>query len=258
MSLLHSFYCWGHVGVVLISTLFFTLFGIENWKCMALIWAIIPLANMVLFSRVPISSLSEEGEKGLSLKELMSNKLFWIFILLMVCSGASEQAVGQWASTFAEKGLGVSKTIGDLAGPMAFAVMMGTTRAFYGKYGDKINLEKFMTFSALLCIASYLITSLIPSPMLGLLGCAICGLSVGIMWPGTFSLAAASLKGGATAMFALLALAGDLGCTSGPSLVGYVSSMFDDNLKIGILSALIFPILLLVGIYLKRRKEMAV
>lgn len=254
MSLLHSFYCWGHVGVVLISTLFFTLFGIENWKYMALIWAIIPLANMILFSRVPIASLNEEGEKGLSLKELMSNKLFWIFILLMVCSGASEQAVGQWASTFAEKGLGVSKTIGDLAGSMAFAVMMGTTRVFYGKYGDKINLEKFMIFSALLCIASYLIISLIPNPVLGLLGCAVCGVSVGIMWPGTFSLAAASLKGGGTALFALLALAGDLGCTSGPSLVGYVSSMFDDNLKVGILAALIFPLLLLVGLYLKKKR----
>ena len=253
MSLLHSFYCWGHVGVVLISTLFFSLFGIENWKYMALIWALVPVANLFLFARVPIASLNEEGEDGLSLKELMGNKLFWVFILLMLCSGASEQAVGQWASTFAEKGLGVSKTIGDLAGPMAFAVMMGTTRVIYGKYGDKINLEKFMTFSALLCIGAYLMIALIPNPVLGLLGCSVSGIAVGIMWPGTFSLAAASIKGGGTAMFALLALAGDLGCSSGPSLVGYVSSMFGDNLSTGIMAALIFPVLLLAGIYLRKR-----
>ena len=253
MSLLHSFYCWGHVGVVLISTLFFSLFGIENWKYMALIWALVPVANLFLFARVPIASLNEEGEDGLSLKELMGNKLFWVFILLMLCSGASEQAVGQWASTFAEKGLGVSKTIGDLAGPMAFAVMMGTTRVIYGKYGDKINLEKFMTFSALLCIGAYLMIALIPNPVLGLLGCSVSGIAVGIMWPGTFSLAAASIKGGGTAMFALLALAGDLGCSSGPSLVGYVSSMFGDNLSTGIMVALIFPVLLLAGIYLRKR-----
>ncbi|MBQ8813990.1 MAG: MFS transporter [Lachnospiraceae bacterium] len=253
MSLLHSFYCWGHVSVVLLSTLFFGIFGVENWKFMALIWAIIPLFNVFLFSRVPIASLNEEGEKGLSLNELVSNKLFWIFILLMVCSGASEQAVSQWASTFAEKALGVSKTVGDLTGPMAFAILMGTSRAIYGKYGDRINLEKFMVFSTLLCIASYLLIALIPHPVVGLLGCAVCGLSVGIMWPGTFSMASASIKGGGTAMFAFLALAGDLGCSGGPSLVGYVSGLFNDNLKLGIMAALVFPALLLVGIYAKKR-----
>jgi len=252
MSLLHSFYCWGHVGVVLLSTLFFTLFGIKNWKFIALIWAMIPLLNVLLFSRVPIASLNE-GDKGLSLKELVTNKLFWIFILLMVCSGASEQAVSQWASTFAEKGLGVSKAIGDLTGPMMFALLMGASRAIYGRYGDKINLEKFMYFSTLLCIVSYLMIALIPHPFFGLLGCAICGLSVGIMWPGSFSMASASIRGGGTAMFAFLALAGDLGCSGGPSLVGYISSICGENLRIGTLAALIFPVLLLIGITLRKK-----
>ena len=252
MSLLHSFYCWGHVGVVLLSTLFFTLFGIKNWKFIALIWAMIPLLNVLLFSRVPIASLNE-GDKGLSLKELVTNKLFWIFIVLMVCSGASEQAVSQWASTFAEKGLGVSKAIGDLTGPMMFALLMGASRAIYGRYGDKINLEKFMYFSTLLCIVSYLMIALIPHPFFGLLGCAICGLSVGIMWPGSFSMASASIRGGGTAMFAFLALAGDLGCSGGPSLVGYISSICGENLRIGTLAALIFPVLLLIGITLRKK-----
>lgn len=253
MSLLHSFYCWGHVGVVLISTIFFRVFGIENWKIMACIWALIPLCNTFLFARVPIAPLIKEGEQGYTIRELAAKKLFWVFLLMMVCAGASEQAVSQWASTFAEKGLGVSKVIGDLAGPMAFAVLMGTSRVFYGKFGDKINLDKFMVGSSLLCIASYLCISLVPNPVFGLIGCAVCGLSVGIMWPGTFSRASAALPRGGTALFALMALAGDLGCSGGPTLVGMVSSGFGDNLKLGILAALAFPILLLAGIGICRR-----
>ena len=248
MSLLHSFYCWGHVGVVLISTVFFRVFGIGNWKVMACIWALVPLCNAFLFARVPIAPLLKEGEQGYTVKELAGQKLFWVFLLMMVCAGASEQAVSQWASTFAEKGLGVSKVIGDLAGPMAFAVLMGSSRAFYGKFGEKINLDRFMAGSSVLCVASYLCISLVPSPVFGLVGCAVCGLSVGIMWPGTFSRAAASLPRGGTALFALMALAGDLGCSGGPTLVGMVSSAFGDNLKLGILAALVFPALLLVGI----------
>lgn len=248
MSLLHSFYCWGHVAVVLISTIFFQIFGISNWKVMALFWAIIPLLNGIVFAKAPIAALIEEGEKGMSLKELFCNKIFWIFMLMMTCAGASEQAVSQWASAFAEKGLGVSKAIGDLAGPMAFAILMGISRAYYGKYGDKIDLDRFMAYSGFLCILSYLCISLIPVPALGLAGCAVCGLSVGIMWPGTFSKASASLKGGGTAMFALLALAGDLGCSGGPTLAGIVSGHFQDNLRIGIFAAIIFPVLLLVGL----------
>lgn len=250
MSLLHSFYCWGHVGVVLISTIFFKIFGIENWKLLACIWALVPLCNMVLFMKVPIASLIEEGEKGMTIKELAKKKIFWVFMLMMLCAGASEQSVSQWASTFAEKGLGVTKAIGDLAGPMAFAILMGTARAFYGKYGDRLNLDKFMICSSLLCMASYLCIALVPSPVAGLLGCAVCGLSVGIMWPGTFSKAAAGLPKGGTALFAMMALAGDFGCSGGPTVVGIVSGYFRDNLKTGILAAVIFPLLLLVGILL--------
>ncbi len=248
MSLLHSFYCWGHVGVVLISTLFFKLFGIENWKVLALVWMLIPVVNGIVFMKTPIASLMEEGESGMSLAELLKEKVFWVLMVMMVCAGASEQAVSQWASTFAEKGLGVSKTAGDLAGPMAFAILMGLARAFYGKFGDKIDLDKFMLGSGGLCIISYLMISLVPSPVLSLLGCGICGLSVGSMWPGSFSKASARLKKGGTAMFALLALGGDLGCSGGPTLVGYVAGLFSEDLKRGILAAVVFPVLLVASI----------
>ena len=255
MSLLHSFYCWGHVGVVLFSTLFFKIFGIENWKILTCIWIIIPLANAFLFTRVPLAPLVKDGETGLSMPALFKNRIFWLLMLMMLCAGASEQAVSQWASTFAERGLGVGKTIGDLAGPMTFAILMGSARAFYGKFGDRINLDKFMIGSGVLCIASYLCISLSPSPFLSLVGCGVCGLSVGIMWPGSFSKASAAIRNGGTAMFALLALAGDLGCSGGPSLVGYISSIASDNLKKGILAAIIFPFLLIVGILLLKKPK---
>lgn len=255
MSMLHSFYCWGHVGVVLLSTIFFQLFGINNWKILAFVWALIPLCNAYVFTKVPIATLMEEGEAGLSLKDLLGMKLFWVLLIMMVCAGASEQAVSQWASTFAEKGLGVSKVLGDLAGPMAFAILMGTSRAFYGKYGDRIHLDRFMIYSCLLCIISYLGVSLLPLPQLNLIACAVCGLSVGIMWPGTFSKASAALPKGGTAMFALLALGGDVGCSGGPTLVGMISGALEDNLKAGILAGIIFPVLLLAGIILCRKEN---
>ena len=248
MSLLHSFYCWGHVGVVLVSTIFFHLAGIENWRILTLLWVVIPVANGIVFLKSPIAPLIEEGESGLSMKELFRNKMFWLFLLMMLCAGASEQAVSQWASTFAEQGLGVTKTIGDLAGPMAFAILMGSARAFYGKFGDRLNLDRFMLASGVLCAFSYLCIALAPSPVVSLAGCGICGLSVGIMWPGSFSKASAAIRNGGTAMFALLALAGDLGCSGGPTLVGYVSSAAADNLRIGILAAIVFPVLLIAAI----------
>lgn len=254
MSLLHSFYCWGHVGVVLLSTLFFHFFGIENWKILALVWAIIPVVNGIVFCKVPMASLMEEGETGMTLRELAGNGIFWILMLMMVCSGASEQGVSQWASTFAEKGLQISKTMGDLAGPMFFAILMGASRAFYGKYGDKLDLNRFMVGSSILCVLSYLCISLSPSPLLSLIGCGICGLSVGIMWPGSFSRASQSLPKGGTAMFAMLALAGDVGCGSGPTVVGYVTGLVGEDLKRGILAGVIFPLLLLVGIALLHRR----
>lgn len=253
MSLLHSFYCWGHVGVVLLSTVFFSLVGIENWRMLSYIWAIIPILNGILFCKTPIAPLIAEGERGMTLFELFKNKMFWVLIIMMVCSGASEQAVSQWASAFAEVGLGISKAAGDLAGPMTFAVLMGSARAVYGKYGDKIDIHKFMAGSTLLCIGAYLLTALSPLPFLSLVGCAVCGFSVGIMWPGTFSKAASTLPMGGTAMYALLALAGDLGCSSGPTLVGVVSNALGDNMKMGILAAIIFPIVMVVCLSIQKK-----
>ncbi|MDD5803275.1 MFS transporter [Blautia sp. HCP3S3_H10_1] len=253
MSMLHSFYCWGHAGVVLISTVFFSVVGIEHWKILAVIWALIPIGNAFAFAKVPIAPLIEDGEAGLGLKELLRMKIFWILLVMMICAGASEQAVSQWASTFAEKGLSISKTAGDLAGPMAFAILMGLSRLFYGKYGDRIRLDHFMIYSSILCILSYLGISLFELPQLSLVACAVCGLSVGIMWPGTFSKASAALPKGGTALFALLALGGDLGCAGGPTLVGMISGALGDNLKMGILAGTIFPVLLLVGIVFCRK-----
>lgn len=250
MSLLHSFYCWGHVAVVLISTIFFSVFGISNWKYLAMLWSLIPILNIFLFIKVPILHLIEDGENSLTIKELLSNKIFWLMILLMICAGASEQSVSQWASTFAEKTLNGNKALGDLAGPMFFAIMMGISRTIYGKLGEKINLKLSMIFCSLLCFISYIIISLSPWPLLSLIGCGICGFSVGILWPGTFSISSSILKKGGTALFAFLALAGDVGCSLGPTIVGRLSSIFNDNIKIGILFSSIFPILLIIGIIL--------
>ena len=255
MSMLHSFYCWGHVGVVLFSSIFFKLAGIENWKLLAVLWAVIPILNALIFTRVPIAPVLPEGEEGMTIGTLFQNRTFWLLFVMMICAGASEQSVSQWASLFAEKGLGISKTAGDLAGPMAFAVLMGASRAFYGNYGEKINLDRFMAVSSVLCILSYLCLVFMPVPVLSLAGCALCGLSVGIMWPGTFSRASKALPAGGTALFALLALGGDIGCSGGPSLVGMVSGMCKGNLKAGILAALIFPVLLLTGAKFETKKD---
>lgn len=255
MSLLHSFYCWGCTGVILFSTLFFSIWGTKHWKALMLLWTIIPLLNMVLFTKVPIYSLQEEGEKEISLKELLKKKVFWLMLLFMFCAGASEQAVSQWASTFAEEGLGISKTVGDLVGPMSFSILMGISRLLYGKYGDKLDLDRFMKMSCALCIFSYLCISMIPVPVIGLLGCGICGFSVGILWPGTFSKSAAALRGGGTVLFALLALAGDLGCSAGPTLVGMASSIAGNELRVGILSAVIFAIVFFAGLSITHIKK---
>ena len=257
MSLLHSFYCWGHVGVVLLSTLFFRLAGIGSWRILALLWALIPLVNGVVFLRAPMAPLMEEGEEGIPLRRLFTMKTFWGLLIMMICAGASEQAVSQWASTLAESSLGLSKTAGDLAGPMMFAVMMGIGRAYYGKKGDQIDLERFMRGSGILCVVAYLMIVFAPVPVLGLAGCALCGLSVGIMWPGTFSLAAASMKRGGTALFALLALGGDVGCSLGPTVAGQVSGWLGDNLQAGILAAIVFPLMLLAALGVKGGVEKA-
>ena len=253
MSLLHSFYCWGCTGVVLVSTIFFKIFGIENWKILTLILLIIPVVNIILFAKVPIYSLHEEGECGFTMRELFREKIFWILMLMMLCAGASEQAVSQWASTFAEQGLGVSKALGDLIGPMLFSVLMGISRLIYGRYGERMDLDRFMRYCTILCIISYMCISLIRVPIIELIACGICGFSVGIMWPGTFSKASASIRRGGTVMFAMLALAGDLGCSGGPTLVGMVSSALDNNLRIGILSGIIFPIILILTLIIIKK-----
>ena len=256
MSLLHSFYCWGHVGVVLLSTLFFSVFGIANWKILAAIWALIPIVNAFVFTRVPIAPLMEEGDKGLSLRELAKMKLFWVALLAMLCGGASEHSVSQWASVYAETALGVSKTLGDLLGPMLFATTMGLSRVFYGKFGEKIDLHKFMGVCCVSCIAAYLLLGLSPWPAVGLIGCGVAGFSVGIFWPGLFSMAAATMRRGGTALFCLLALAGDLGCSVGPGLVGLVSSAAGDDLKMGLLAAILFPAVL-IGCVVANKKLVA-
>lgn len=255
MSILHSFYCWGSAGVIVISTLFLKVFGASSWKILAAIWALLPLANCFVFTKVPLAPLVAEGGTGMHIGQLFRSRVFWIIMLMMLCAGASEQAVSQWASTFAEKGLGVSKAVGDLAGPTVFALLMATSRLLYGKFGAKIDLNKAMMASALLCVVSYLLIGLTNSPVLGLVGVGLCGLAVGIFWPGTFSTAAASLRGGGTAMFALMALAGDLGCSGGPTLAGSIAGAFGDNLRLGILCAVAFPALMILGILLIRRTD---
>lgn len=260
MSMLHSFYCWGHVGVVLLSTGFFALFGVENWRILSVIWAIVPLVNVILFSFAPIYTLEgDEGGKS-SIGKLLKSGTFWLFMLMMVCAGASEQAVSQWASAFAETGLNISKTAGDLLGPMTFAFTMGLSRLIFGKSGEKLKLNVFMAFSTVLCVISYLMIALVKNAAVGLIGCALCGFSVGIMWPGMYSKASKSMPWGGTAMFALLALGGDVGCSAGPTLAGMVSSLFDGRLQAGILAATVFPALMLIalifyGIYEKKKKK---
>ena len=247
MSLLHSFYCWGAVGVILGSTIFFTVFGIANWKILTLLWAVVPLYNVWNFIRCPMERLIEDGE-GMRPGQLLRLPLFWLLILLMVCSGASETSMAQWASAFTESAMGVSKTVGDLAGPCLFAVFMGISRVIYGKMSGKLDLVRTMTVCALLCVLCYLMASLAPLPALGLAGCALCGIAVGIMWPGSISISSQKCPRGGTAMFAFLALAGDLGATVSPAMVGGISNMAGGNLKIGLLVAAIFPLILLVGL----------
>lgn len=254
MSLLHSFYCWGTVAVVFLSTCFLQIAGKEHWRLLCLLWAILPVANGFYFSKVPIYILVEENE-GMSIRELVKNKMFWLFFILMIMAGASEQGMSQWASAFAESGLHLSKVWGDIAGPCFFSLLMGLSRAYYGKHGERMDLLKYILASAVLCVLSYGVAVFAPYPLLSLLGCGMCGLSVGILWPGVFSLASKELPKGGTAMFALLALSGDVGCSGGPTLVGSVANVFGDDLKMGLLSATVFPmILILCACILKKRK----
>lgn len=252
MSLLHSFYCWGSLGVVFLSTVFFAVFGIKNWRILACIWAAVPLYNVVNFVSCPIAPLVDEG-RSMSIGQLCKTPLFWVAVLLMACAGASELSMAQWASAYAESALGLSKTMGDLAGPCLFAITMGVSRVIYGKYGEKVDLMGFMLGSGALCLVCYLLASMTAEPLLGLAGCIVCGFSVGIMWPGTLSIASARMPLGGTALFALLAMAGDLGGAFGPSLVGYVTQMAGDNLRVGLRVGCMFPVFLMIGLQLMKR-----
>lgn len=251
MSLLHSFYCWGSVGVVVVSTAFFAVFGIERWKWLACLWALLPLYNTYNFATCPIEPLVEEG-KGMGIRGLLKVPVFWLAIVLMVCAGASELTMAQWASAYAESAIGLSKTMGDLTGPCLFAAAMGISRVLYGKYGEGIALTGFMLGSGLLCLVCYLMASLSGNPVMGLVGCIVCGFSVGILWPGTISISSKRMPYGGTAMFALLAMAGDLGGAFGPSLAGAVSQRFGDNLQKGMLAGSVFPLVLVVCVLLLR------
>lgn len=257
MSLLHSFYSWGLAGVVLLSTLFFSFAGIEHWRILSCLWAIIPAVGAIAFCFVPIYELhtDEENESETRSHSFFRSGIFWIFFIMMFCAGAAEQAMGQWASSFAESGLGVSKAVGDILGPCLFAILMGLARTVYGISGGRIKLLRFIVVSAVLCIVSYLLAALSPLPLLALIGCALCGLSVGIMWPGTYSLASVKMPWGGVKMFALLAMAGDLGCLAGPTAAGWIAEACGNDLRVSFLISIVFPVLILLMAYLGFRKK---
>lgn len=254
MSILHSFYCWGCVGFIAISTILLKVIGGENWFVVPALWTIFPIITGILFIKAPISFYVEERSHHAPVRKLVKTKLFWSLMILMVCAGASEMAMSQWASYFSEVGLKVDKTVGDLLGPCLFAVLMGLARVFYGKSGDKVKLERVMLFSAILCMASYLLTVFAPHPLIGLMGCALCGLASGIFWPGTYSLAAKTFKTNGTAFFGLLAFAGDVGCFSGPQVASVVSEILPKwGLKAGLAAAAIFPLIGCVVLFTEKQ-----
>ncbi len=256
MSLLHSFFCWGAMGVILGSTLFFSIFGVENWKFLTCIWALVPLYNTFNFINCPIERLMEDG-KSMSISKLLKTPIFWLMIMLMICSGASEATMAQWASAFTESAIGVSKTVGDLAGPCLFAMFMGISRMLYGKFSEKLDLTKVMLICGIMCAGCYLLASLSTLPILGLTGCALCGLAVGIMWPGSISISSQQCPRGGTAMFAFLALAGDLGATVSPTMVGSLAEVAGGNLKAGLLAATFFPAVLVCGLLILNKHHHA-
>lgn len=252
MSLLHSFYCWGALGTIVLSTVFFAVFTTAHWRILACLWAVIPLFNVWNFAVCPIEPIVEDGE-GMSISQLLKTRVFWLFILLMICAGASEISMAQWVSAFAESALGVTKTTGDLLGASGFALFMGISRAIYGRYGNKVDLSNFMITSGILCLCSYLAAAFASMPLMGLAGCMLCGFSVGIMWPGSISISSSKLPKGGTALFALLALAGDLGGAAGPALVGNISQMMGENIQAGILAGTCFPVLLVISVIAVKR-----
>ena len=272
MSLLHSFYCWGQVAVILLTTLGLHFAGNGLWWLFPLLWAILPLFNLTQVLRMPLMPPLPEEEKT-PLRKLFSSRVFLVAMLLMLCAGAAELSMSQWSSLFAEKGLQVPKMVGDLLGPCLFAVLMGAGRTLYGFFGQRLKLKPTLMASATLCVACYALTVLAENPFLSLLGCALCGLSVSLMWPGTLSLASERYPGGGTAMFGMMALTGDLGASIGPWLSGLVSdaaqkagavvrwasesglSLEQCGLKVGLAVAALFPAVMLIGLLFLRQKQ---
>jgi len=276
MSILHSFYCWGQVIVVLLTTAFFAAFGNENWAYIPVLWAIVPFVNIFLFSLVPVRQLPGDGK--FQIKKMFSAKLFIAFVILMLCTGAAEMSISQWVSYFAEAGLKVSNAVGNLLGACLFAVLMGTARVVYALNGKKIDLVKSLMLSSMLCVMCYIVAAVCQNPIISLIGCAVCGFSVGIMWPGVLSLSASCFPMAGAPMFAVLALAGDIGCSLGPwgdrrvsdlvTKTGSISSFFkvhaiasvEFGIKLGLLVISVFPIMMVAIIfgvrkYLKNKKQ---
>lgn len=257
MSLLHSVYSWGSAGVIILSSIFFAVFGIENWRILILIYSAIPLFDLVLFTMVPIYTLQSYNGKSSGPGKLFKSGIFLLLLLMMICSGASEHVMAQWSSFFAESTLKIPKTVGDIAGPAMFAVTMALSRTFSGRHANRKKLPVYIGICGVLCTVSFLVASLSPIPVLGLAGCILSGFAVGIFWPGTYSIAASEVKGG-TPMFALLALAGDIGCTLGPTYSGFISAKAGGNIGTGILFSAVFPVILTVCIlfgFIKHRRS---
>lgn len=268
MSLLHSFYCWGQVGVVLITTLLLRVIGDDLWFLIPALWSLLPFYNLFRFLKVPLMPAVPDSEKT-PLRTLFSSKIFLVAMLIMLCAGASELAMCQWSSLFAERALGVPKVVGDLMGPCLFAVFMGIGRTIYGVWGEKINLTRTLLLSAFLCVLCYIGTALLRAPMLSLICCALCGFTVSLMWPGTLSLTAAAYPKGGTAMFGVLAILGDMGCSVGPSMVGAISAAVSESpaltsifpaltpdqlgLRGGLLLSVIFPLTIFIGVFFLER-----
>lgn len=268
MSLLHGFYSWGQVLVVMLTTLILALIGHDLWFILPILWAIIPAVNIYRFSVVPIAELEDNVEEGIPLGKLFAKRLFICILLMMICSGAAEQSMSQWASLFAERGLGVTKTVGDLLGPCLFAVFMGIGRTAYGLFGQKINPAKAIWLLSFGCIGCYAVTVFSSDAVLGLAACALCGFAVSLMWPGMLSVASATYPGGGTPMFSILAMGGDIGCSFGPWLTGMVSDSVikysslgekaeSAGLHYGLLAAMIFPVLMAIvmPVFLRRKNK---
>lgn len=257
MSLLHSFYCWGTVFVIGVSTAFFAIAGREHWKYLSFFWALFAFLNGLFFCFVPIAEPKHKEKKQRD-SSIFKTKFFYIAVVIMICSGSAELAMSQWASSFAETGLGVSKTVGDLAGPLAFAVLMGLGRVVFSKLSSKVSVEKYLVFSSVLCIASYLLACLSPVPAISLVGCALCGFAVSAMWPGTISLTTRKTGSTSTLMFALLAVSGDIGCTTGPTVIGWITNAFDQDLKKGLIFSIAFPIIIIIMLALTSTKKKSI